>query len=77
MASSSYFDNDIHPDESISQKNIDEGMGDDIYREKEITPSIVSAITSTTTAMKKGNLFYVRNEDDKAEAAMLLKVSAI
>ena len=77
MVSSSYFDNDIHPDESISQKNIDEGMRDDIFGEKEITLSMVSAITSTTTAMKKENLFYVRNEDDKAEAAILLKVSAI
>ena len=51
MASSSYFDNNIHFDESVPQKNIDEGIQDDIYREKEITPSMMSAITSTTTAV--------------------------
>ena len=79
MASSSYVDDNIHPDESFSQINVDEDIDDDIYGEQETALSVASLsrssqLTSTTT--KKRNIFYVRNEFDKIEAATLLKVSS-
>ena len=81
MASSPVIDDDIRPDESISQANfdiidinIDDGIdGDEVTVQSTIGDGRSSQFTSGTS--KKGYLFYIRNECDKEEATMMLKVS--